>query len=389
MKIVILGCGFVGGVLSKLLSKEDKVSQIVCCDLKNKEERKEGKLIFKKLDVLNQEQLNEFLKSLNPNIVVNTLHPKFNKLILESCLANKVNYIDTASFWEIDSNKDSKSPYKVEQLEYDEAFKKNKLTGLINSGVSPGLTNLLAKEASCQLDEVDSIKIRLIEDTRSEKLYFPWCVEWLLDEIASVPLVFSNGDFKLAKRFSGGELFDFKEPFGQKKVSLFCQEEVGTIPLFIKAKNVDIKGYDSQSEIAEFLIKLGLVSEKKIKIDNSEISPRVFLANLLEKEENLVPKKSEIANAQFGLAVTAEGIKDSKQKKVSYFAVFPIEKEIDKLNLGANFISYPTALMLKTFIMNFSEIKRFGVFSPETLTGEIRKAVLDDLKKSGIVITLV
>jgi predicted dinucleotide-utilizing enzyme len=54
MKIVILGCGLVGGVLLKLLNKEETITQIICCDLKHKEE-KHGKLIFKKIDVSNKQ----------------------------------------------------------------------------------------------------------------------------------------------------------------------------------------------------------------------------------------------------------------------------------------------------------------------------------------------
>jgi saccharopine dehydrogenase (NAD+, L-lysine forming) len=386
MKVLILGYGFVGSVLSKLLVKEKSISEIICCDIKIKEEIRAGKILFKKINASNNNELLELLEQVKPDLLVNLLIPKFNTSVMNCCLLKKINYIDTASNWEADSAINPKSPYKIEQLDFYEEFKNNKMIGLINSGVSPGLTNLLAKEASEQLDEIDSIKIRIIEDTRSDKLYFPWCIEWLIDEMNYEPLVYEDGKFRIAKRFSGAEDFTFPEPFGKKRICLISQEEVGTIPLNIQVKNVDIKAHDNQGDVAKFLVKLGLASDKKMQVDNIEISPRRFLSKLLSDEKRLIPEKWEIKNAQFGIVVTAEGKKDKKKKNAVYFASFPEEREIDTLNLNANFISYPTALSLKTFIMMFPGIKKFGIFPPETLDKNIRTKVLNELKKEKILI---
>lgn len=43
MKLLILGYGFVGKVMSKLLEKEKSVKEIICCDLKIKQEKKKAK----------------------------------------------------------------------------------------------------------------------------------------------------------------------------------------------------------------------------------------------------------------------------------------------------------------------------------------------------------
>lgn len=380
MKVLVIGAGAVGGVLCKLLAKEKRVSQIICCDIKEKIFNNK-KIIFKKLDISDKNELLKFLKEEKPTIVVNALIPTFNRTILECCLASKVNYIDTASDWEVDPNPKAQSPYKVEQLDYDEAFKTEKILGMINSGVSPGLTNLLAKEASEKLDTIDSIKIRLIEDTRSDKLYFPWCVEWLLDELNWQPLVYRNNKFKKAPKFSEPEEFDFLEPFGRKKVCLVGQEEIGTIPLYIKTKNADLKIYDNQTEVTNFLTKLGLISDNKLKIGDFEISPKKFVAKLLERDKTHLPKKWEVKNAQFGLAVIAEGKKNNKKKEVRYTVAFPKDKDIDKLKIDANFISYPTALMLSLFILIFPKIKKFGVFPPEALGKNVRGEIIKELKK--------
>jgi saccharopine dehydrogenase-like NADP-dependent oxidoreductase len=189
-------------------------------------------------------------------------------------------------------------------------------------------------------------------------------------------------------RFSEPEVFDLKSPFGRKKVFLVGQEEIGTLPLYVKTKNADIKIYDSQWEITGFLVKLGLTSDKKADVGGFKISPAAFLSKLLMNDEKLLPKKLDIKNAQFGFAVIAEGKKKGKRKRVAYYVAFPEEEDIDEMKIDANFISYPTALMVKFFVMAMPHVKKFGVFPPEALNEEIRKSILAGIKKEGIPIRM-
>jgi hypothetical protein len=98
--------------------------------------------------------------------------------------------------------------------------------------------------------------------------------EVLLEELASKPIVYENGKFKIADAFSGLEHFEFPKPFGKKLVNLICQEEVGTIPLYIKVKNVDEKDYDDQMPRQKVLYDLGLLSKDKIKPIPSEVNTK-------------------------------------------------------------------------------------------------------------------
>lgn len=197
MKILNIGYGRVGSILAILLAKEKAVEAVVCCDLKIAKKIKDKKITFKKLDAGNRKQLLELIKKERPDLVVNTSLPRFNKTILSGCLRQKINYVDLASYWELSNRSQATAPYQVEQLEFAAAFKKNNLIGLINAGASPGLTNLLARECADQLAETDTIRIRLIEDTNSDELCFAWSKEWLLDEIATKPLVYRDNKFEL------------------------------------------------------------------------------------------------------------------------------------------------------------------------------------------------
>ena len=66
--------------------------------------------------------------------------------------------------------------------------------------------------------------------------------------------------------------------------------------------------------------------------------------------------------------------------------MFPKQKEINKLGLNANFISYPTALSAKIFATAFKKLKTIGMIHPEALDKEVRKFIFSELRKAGHVV---
>lgn len=383
MKTLIVGGGAVGSVLCKLLAKEKEIESIVCCDI-NERKFKDKKIKFFKIDLKDRKKFEEFLIEGKFEHVVNSATSWINLDLMAFCEKLGINYMDMSSMWNPDSNKKAKSPYKVEQLDFHEKFKRKNIFGLINAGVAPGLDNLFARECADELDEVENIKIRLVDYSGSEDIYFAWSKEVLLEELASKPLVYKNGKFKIMEAFSGIEEFEFPKPFGKKKVALICQEEVGTIPLYIKVKNVDEKDYDDQMLKQKFLYDAGLLSKEKIKIGDCDVSPLDFTCKALP-EVSTAEEIRKYKTAQFAMLVEAEGKKNNKKTTARCWVVFPNQEKIDKLGIGANFITYPTALSASLFILSLEKIKEKGVFPPEALDKKVREEIINRLKKYVIV----
>lgn len=379
MKIFILGHGAVGSVLARLLLVEKDVEKIICGDIGFKKEQEVGKVHYKIIDLTNEKELVKFLNKESPDVVVNVTHPKFNLHIMKACIKAKVNYVDTASFWDIDPDPKAKVPYKMEQMDYYEDFLNNNKIGLIEAGVAPGLDNLMAAECASELDEVDYIKIRMVEDTGSSDIYFSWNKEWLLDELSTKPIIYENGDFKIVDSFGAEEEYIFPEPIGKRKTYYFAQDEVGSIPLFIKTKKLDVKIHDNNLEVSKTLLALGLLSNKKILVDGVRVKPISVLAKLLP--DTVPGEEKNFPKARFAMSVEAIGKLKKEKKSVKCSVVFPAQKDIDKLELNANFISYPTALSIKLFVMEMSKIIKRGVFPPEALDSNIRKNIFDELNK--------
>jgi saccharopine dehydrogenase (NAD+, L-lysine forming) len=379
MKVVILGHGAIGSVLAKLLAKEKNITEIVCGDKGFKKDQDIGNIRHRILDLTDEKKFVEFLNKENPDVVVNATHPIFNLHIMKACIKAKVNYIDTASFWDLDPDPKAKIPYKMEQTDHEKEFLENNKIGLIEAGVAPGLDNLLAAECASELDEVDYIKIRMVEDTGSNEIYFSWNKEWLLDELSTEPMIYENGIFKLVESFGAEEEYTFPEPIGKKKTYYFAQDEVGSIPLHIKTKKLDVKIYDNNIDVSKTLLALGLLSEKKIHVDGVEVKPLSVLTKLLP--DNVPGDEKKFPEARFAISVEALGKSNKKKKSVKCSVVFPSQKEINNLGLDANFISYPTALSVKLFLMELPNMTRRGVFPPETLEKDIRKRIISELKK--------
>ncbi len=365
MRILILGYGQVGRVLADLLAKEESITSVICGDISIKETVSNRKIELRSSNLADPNDLSKLVEEVKPEIVVNAALPIFNLPIMGCCLKNKAHYLDAASYWGEDKSPNPISPYKIEQLDFHSSFKENNLIGLINSGVSPGLTNLLAKESILGFDEVDQIKIRLLEETKTDKAVFSWCKEWLIDEIECKPLVYSGNKFQLIES-DDNEEYDFPEPFGKRKVAHIAQDEVGTLPLYLKVKHVDIKSYDDQANLIKEEIK-----KSRSKKDGAQ------------SEEKPIDIKT-IEEAQFGFALETSGKQADRDKVVKYFAAFPKQRDINTLGINANFITYPTALMMKAFILAIKRIGSFGVFPPEALDAESTRVVLEDIKKSGI-----
>ena len=375
MRILIIGYGQVGKVLASLLKEHEPVKHVVCADKEPSESPDPGLQVVR-VDLSQREQIQELIDAWKPTLVVNAALPRFNKAIMACCAQARVHYLDMASYWDYATDKDAVSPYKVEQLDFDEQFRKHGLIGLINAGVSPGLTNLFAAECVDELDEADQVKIRLVEDTGSDSLSFPWSKEWLLDELNWRPLTYEEGTFKTAQHFGREEIFSFPHPIGKRPVCLVSQEEIGTLPLYLDLKRVDIKAYDNQAHLLRPLLELGLTSHRKVLIKGVNITPFEFLSKALPDTPN---DAKSMKDAVFAFTVEVTGVKDGEHKTIKLSAIFPTQKDIEKVSDDASFISYPTALSAFLFIKNFERIQRKGVFPPECLDKVTMKDILKEV----------
>lgn len=386
MKILLIGAGAVGSVISSYLSKDKDVSEIVCAsnDIQRAKEfvAENDKIKLTELDASNVDEIVD--KARGVNLVINASLPRFNENILEAALRVGAHYQDLAS-----ELADLKT---AEQLKFNDRFKRAGLTALINTGVAPGVTNLLAREAADILDETEEIHFRCVEEQKASEFIFAWSAETTLDDLTAPPLVYRNGEFVLTKPFEDAEEYEFPEPFGKRHAFSIYGDEVATIPLFIKSKIVDFKSSGADIEFSKALSRLGLFSKEPMEFNGRKIVPLEFFKKIAPKVPS--PQKMKqmidegiIENAIFALSVELVGKEQKQDMRIKMSAKFPDLKEITKKFPGATYISYPTGTAAYSFSKIIPKMQTAGVFPPEALDDDMRKEVMLNLERNGIIIS--
>lgn len=393
MKVLVLGCGAIGSSIIRLLLKEKFVDEIFCV-AKDKKTAK-GFLLksFKDIELKVADAIDfKSIKSLmqKSDFVINAL-PSYwevagreilvNLKILESCLRAGVNYLDFACYG------DEKRKI-AEQVLMNESFEKERLFALINAGVCPGLSNLLAKESSEDFDYLESIKIRTLEDQRSLEFVLPWSKEGLFD-VASKVLVYRNYKFFLKEPFTERESYEFPS-FGKMPCYLLSHDEVYTLPHFIKVRNVDVKGGGGDIEILLALYKLGIFEDEKVRVGKFRVSTKKFIHSIVKgtpttKEFIKIIEDGIMEDAQFGLFVDCKGYRKKNRVLVRKYITFS-QKMINKKLYGTNYISYPSALSSVIFLKSVYKRKLYGVLPPEALPKPARKNFLSELERKDIIL---
>ncbi|MEM5793929.1 MAG: saccharopine dehydrogenase NADP-binding domain-containing protein [Candidatus Aenigmatarchaeota archaeon] len=393
MKVLVLGCGAIGSSIIRLLLKEKFIDEVFCVSREKKTAKdfllKDFRSVeFKVGDALNFKTIKPFLEK--SDFVINAL-PSYvevkgkevliNLKILEFCLKTGTNYLDFACYGD----------YKrkiAEQLIFKEEFERERVFGLINAGVAPGLSNLIAKESSEEFDYLDSIKIRTLEDQRGLEFVLPWSREGMFD-VASKALVYRNYKFFLKEPFTEREIYDYSS-FGKIPCYLLAHDEIYTLPHFIKVRNVDVKGGGSDVEILLALYKLGIFEDEKIKVGEVRISPKKFIYSIVRgtpttREFIKIINQGIIEDAFFGLFVDCKGYWRNSRILMKTYLTFS-QKMINKKLLGTNYISYPTALSSVLFLKSVYKKRLYGVLPPEALPKAVRKKFFNELERKGIIL---
>jgi saccharopine dehydrogenase-like NADP-dependent oxidoreductase len=142
MQLIVVGGGMQGRVIAQnLLAREEK-PEVIILDLREPAERKGAR--FKQVNVLEQSQLDEAVK--NANAIVLAVPSEISHRALANLLKTGKPIVDV-SF--------TPDP----PLDLDEAAKKSGSCCVVDCGVAPGLSHILAGRAVAELEGLDSLRI--------------------------------------------------------------------------------------------------------------------------------------------------------------------------------------------------------------------------------------
>ncbi len=377
MRIFVLGAGATGSLLAELLQRQGHT--VWCGDRDPVRARRFlGKRSTIAVTEVNARNLRGIVRAARGcQLIVNASASVFNQIVMRAALRLRAHYVDLSSHL-------TRNPFKAEQFSYAKRFEEKNRTALINAGAAPGLTNLLVKRAAEMMDEVHSVHIRLYESTESDDPISQWSPEVSFDEAISHPRVYRDGKFRMEKRFAELEKFRFPDPIGNANVMLAAQDEVATLPYAIPMRNMDVKIGGNEFDRLRRWYKQGKLSKSRGIIRQrfpQTASPRA-IAKLI--------RQGVLQNARFSAAVLVRGMKrgpkEDQHLMIRTDAMFPTLYQIRQQGRFTTPVAFATAHAAALFIRHF-EREEGGVFSPEMLPIETRRAIVAGIRSHSVKIT--
>ena len=377
MRIFVLGAGATGSLLAQLLERQGHT--VWCGD---RDPQRARRFLGKKSTIavteVNARNLRGIVKAAKGcQLIVNASASVFNEIVLRAALRLRAHYVDLSSHL-------TRHPFRAEQFRYVKKFEEKNRTALINTGAAPGLTNLLVKRAADLLDEVAAVHIRLYESTESDDPISQWSPEVSFDEAVSHPQIYRSGKFQLGKRFSEIEKFRFADPIGSARVVLAAQDEVATLPRFIPMMDLDVKIGGNEIDRLRRWHKQGRLSRSRgmARHHFPETSSPRMIAKLI--------RQGILQNARFAAATLVKGMKRGKKEDQQLLmrsdCTFPTLYQIRQQGRYTTPVAYATAHIAALFI-KYLPRDLAGVFAPEILPAETRRAILAGVRNHKIRVT--
>lgn len=373
MRIFVLGAGATGSLIAQLLVRRGH--QVTCGDRDPERARRflgrNSRIPVRAVNARNQRSIVK--AAAGCHLLVNAGPAFLNKTVLRAALRLRAHYLDMASH-------QSHGPFQAEQLRFDGRFRAKNRAAVINAGVAPGLTNLLAARSADLLDRIDVLHVRLYESTGSDEPVSQWSSDAAFDEAASRPPVYRGSRYRLGKRFGDREVFRFPRPIGPVGVVLAAQDEVVTLPRFMKLKEMDVKIGGNDFERLRRLYRRGGL--RKSLGPGTKRFPQTPTPRQMEK----LLARGTLYHARFAAAVVARGQKGGRHAELRWDASFPSLHQIRRREVYTSPIAWATAHLAALFVKQFPRT-RPGVHPPEALPAKTRQAILSGARAYGIRVT--
>lgn len=182
--------------------------------------------------------------------------------------------------------------------------------------------------------------------------------------------------FRFGRHFGDRELFRFPAPIGPVSVVLAAQDEVITVPYAISMKSMDVKSGGSDIDRLRKWYKQGRLRKSRGPVAS------LFMRTPTPRTIHKLLRRRILHNAHFAASVIVEGIADKCPTTVRWDAAVPSLFLLRRQGLLCSPIAWATARMAALFIKHFP-CDQFGVIPPESLSIDIRRAILRDARARG------
>jgi saccharopine dehydrogenase (NAD+, L-lysine-forming) len=386
-KVLIVGAGGVGNVVahkcaqvpevfseillaSRTLSRCEKIAKDVA-------ELQHRTIQTAKVDADNVEEMRALIRSFKPDLVMNIALPYQDLPIMDACLAENVDYLDTANYEPKDL---AKFEYKW-QWDYQERYVTAGNMALLGSGFDPGVTNVFCAYAQKHLfDEIETVDILDCNGgSHGHAFATNFNPEINIREITQRGRYWENGEWKETDPLSVKMDYDFPG-VGVRKAYLLYHEELESLVKNIKGlKRIRFwmtfgEAYLTHLRVLE---NVGMTRIDPVDYKGTKVVPIEFLKCLLPDPSTL--GAGYTGKTSIGCEIV--GKKDGKPRKVFIYNICDHAECWQEVRAQA--VSYTTGVpaMIGAKMMLTGKWRGKGVFNMEQLDPD---PFMEDLNRYGL-----
>jgi len=350
MKIIILGVGLVGKAIALDLAA-DKQFQVAAVDSRQEalEALKDRGLISaERMDVSHAAELKKAIRKFD--LIINAVPGHIGFKVLKTCLEAGKNVVDVTF--------GAEDPFELDGL----ARRKN-LAAVIDCGVAPGLSNILAGQAQTRMDRRKSLTIYVggLPAVRTWPLEYKtvFSPSDLIDEYLRPARQKINGELVITPALADPELIEF-DNIGT--LEAFATDGLRTMLRTLDFPTMQEKTlrYPGHREKIMMLKAYGFFDDEPIRVNNCQIRPRDMTARILFDRLRLQPGEKDMTV----MRIVAEGEKKKRPLRIIYELNDHYDPETG-IHSMARTTGYTATMIARAFARGL--IRKKGIIPPEYL----------------------
>ena len=273
--------------------------------------------------------------------------------------------------------------FPEDPFELDKLAKQNNVTAVVDCGVAPGMSNLLAGYVNSVLDKLDTILIYVGGLPVVREYPFEYKAGFspidVIEEYTRPARYVENGKIVIRPALSDPEYLNFPEV---GTLEAFNSDGLRTLAVTLKAPNMKEKTlrYPGHIEKMQVLREAGFFSKEEVEVNGTKIKPIDLTSKLLFPMWELKPRDKEFTV----MKVIIEGEKDKKKYRYTYNL---LDRHNEKTNVHsmARTTGYTATMVLRMLAKGLFDRK--GICPPEYIgqKTDCVDFILSGLKDRGIV----
>lgn len=376
MKYVVLGAGMMGSAAAYDLAASDPACEVVLGDINLQRATAAARAIGpnvrpERVDVNNPRDVGGVLAG--AGALVSAVSYGVNVQLTRAAIAAGVHMCD------LGGNNDVVD----RQLALSGEAAARDVLVVPNTGLAPGLINILAVTGAGRFDELDSIQLRVggLPQAPRPPLYYQivFSVEGLINEYSEKATVIRDGEILQIDPMEDLEEIVFPEPYGALE-AFSTSGGLSTLTTHFhgRVKNLEYKTirYRGHCEKFKTLLDLGFATSEPMMVGGSVKTNREFFADLLRKKLDYGDRDVVLARA------TILGTSAGRRKRLVYECI-DVYDEVSTMTAMMRTTAFPAAITAR--MMADGTLTARGVMPPEAcVPGDL---LIEQLRRRNVRIT--